>query len=152
ATGVRDPLVFGWFEPPAGPSLDAAEDLLRALGAVDASGALTPVGRRMVRFPVHPRLARMIVEAEDRGVADEACLVAALLGEREIVASRRVGGFGGPGRAPGERASRGPSDVLAAVERFREADARDFAPDAMRALGLDPGATQSVERVRKHLA
>src|SRR5262249_42500808 len=79
SAGVRDPGVFAWFEAPPRASIDAAIELLFRLGAIDAAGRLTATGRRMLRFPVHPRLGRLIVEAERRGVGAEGCLLAALL-------------------------------------------------------------------------
>ena len=155
AAGVADLRAFGWFEAPAPASLDAAETLLRALGAVDAKGGLTATGQRMLRYPVHPRLGRMLVEAERRDVSDEACVMAALLGERDIVADRRVQGLGDTrsygGMAPARDRS-GPSDLGALAERFVEAGGMHFDGDAIRALGLDVGAVHSVERVRKQLA
>ncbi len=47
------------------------DGLLRRLGALDGGGALTPLGRRMLAFPAHPRLARLVVEAAARGAAAE---------------------------------------------------------------------------------
>src|SRR2546423_6129424 len=88
AAGVGDLGEFDWFEAPSPDSLDAAEKLLRRLGATDDAGRVTDVGRRMLRFPLHPRLARIVVEAESRGVAREACTVAALISERDIRAGR----------------------------------------------------------------
>ncbi|HVU49896.1 MAG TPA: helicase-related protein, partial [Polyangia bacterium] len=58
---------FEWFEAPPAAALGAARDLLRALGALDAADRLTPLGRRMSRLPVHPRLARLVCEGETRG-------------------------------------------------------------------------------------
>src|SRR5690606_30981665 len=49
------------------------------LGAVDAAGRLTEPGRAMHRFPLHPRLSRILLEGE--GAADVA-RAAALLSER----------------------------------------------------------------------
>jgi ATP-dependent helicase HrpB len=42
------------------------------------------MGREMTRYPVHPRLARLVIEAEARGVGEQGCAVAAALsaGER----------------------------------------------------------------------
>ncbi|MFO0603140.1 MAG: ATP-dependent helicase HrpB [Polyangiales bacterium] len=151
AGGVRDPRAFGWFEAPGAASLDAAEELLRALDAVAPDGALTARGRRMLRYPLHPRLSRVLVEAVDRGAAEAGCALAAVLGERELVAARRGAGLGrgGGGASPGE--SRGDSDVTAAVARYEEARAYDLHPESVRSLGLDVGALQAVDRVRKQL-
>ncbi|HWM87541.1 MAG TPA: ATP-dependent helicase HrpB [Kofleriaceae bacterium] len=101
AAGVAG--AFEWFEAPPPASLSAAEALLERLGALEAGGKLSEVGRRMMRFPLHPRQARVLVEAERRGVADEGCLVAAALSEE------------GP-RRRGAAAHSSPSDVLDRVD------------------------------------
>ncbi len=102
AAGVADPAAFGWFEPPPAAALAAARTLLERLGALErAGGGLTPVGRRMLRYPVHPRLARAIVAGEDLGATREACALAAELSERE--GSGAVGAV----RAQLERIARG---------------------------------------------
>ncbi|MBL8856957.1 MAG: ATP-dependent helicase HrpB [Planctomycetes bacterium] len=80
--GESDVAEFPWFEPPSESALNAALSVLRKLGALDARGA-TDVGRAMVRLPVHPRLARLLVEGHARGVASSACLAAAMLQERD---------------------------------------------------------------------
>lgn len=73
-----------FLDNPAAAAWDAAEQLLRRLSALDAAGAVTDVGRRMSRLPLHPRLARIAVEAEARGVARTGAAIAAVLsaGER----------------------------------------------------------------------
>ena len=144
--GVEDPASFAWFEPPAPAALDAAETLLRRLGALDARGHLSPVGERLLRFPVHPRLGRVVVEGERRGVAAAAASVAALIAERDIRLEART--FGG-GRA---RQVAGSSDALELLERFREAEAARFAPQRLRAFGLDVRAVDAADRARRQLA
>lgn len=73
-----------WIDPPPRRALEQADELLRLLGAV-RDGQLTPVGRRMLDLPLHPRLARMVVEST---APDLACVVAALLDERDIMRGR----------------------------------------------------------------
>jgi ATP-dependent helicase HrpB len=131
-------------------SLAAAEELLALLGAVEPSGTLTPIGRRMLELPLHPRLARIVVEGERRGVGHDAALVAALLGERDIRSDARTG-FGPAGRRA-ELGAAGPSDLLELVERFDEAEGVDFAPGRVRSLGLDARAVSAVERTYRQLA
>lgn len=74
-----DPRYFDWFEPPRAEALDAALALLRRLDAVDDHSRLTPLGRQMQRLPLHPRLARLLIDA--RG-APEAARAVALLSDR----------------------------------------------------------------------
>jgi ATP-dependent helicase HrpB len=76
-----DPRVFEWFEAPPADASERAWRLLERLGAVEGR-TLTPLGRRMQRFPVHPRLARMLIDA---GGAFEACAACALLSERAFL-------------------------------------------------------------------
>src|SRR6185503_7911173 len=119
----------------------AARELNVRLGALTPDGALTPLGRRLIQLPLHPRQARVLVEAESRGLARQGCLLAALLGEGGIVARS------GQGRA----AESGPADLFAEVDRFAEAARARFDPDRLRAFGLDVGATLAVDKVRRQL-
>ncbi|MEA2490870.1 MAG: ATP-dependent helicase HrpB, partial [Acidobacteriota bacterium] len=72
-----DPETFSWFERPPEQRLASALELLRQLGAIDGR-KLTPMGELLRRVPLHPRLARVLVEA---GGSDEAIRVCALLSE-----------------------------------------------------------------------
>ncbi len=83
AAGVARDEAFDWFEAPPPAALATAEALLGRLGAVDGRGALSEIGRRMIRFPLHPRQARVLIEAERLGVAGDGCLVAAALAEEK---------------------------------------------------------------------
>ncbi len=69
-----DPRTFPWFEPPPTWALEESLSLLERLGAI-ADGALTPLGRTLRRLPLHPRLGRVLLAAEDREEA--ACALAA---------------------------------------------------------------------------
>ncbi|MBI5514850.1 MAG: ATP-dependent helicase HrpB [Deltaproteobacteria bacterium] len=149
AAGVRNISDFEWFEAPSEASWGAAVALLEDLGARGPDGHLTPLGRRMLRLPVHPRLARVLVEAEDRGCTGRAAILAALLGERDIIAERRGAGLSPrSGAAPQEPATLDPEEL---VDLFERAAYEGLRPDAVRALGLDVGAVQAVDRVRRQL-
>ncbi len=71
--------------PPAGP-LAAAGALLDLLGAT-TEGRITPRGRRMAGLGAHPRLAAMMLSAEDPGGTALAADIAALLEERDPLRS-----------------------------------------------------------------
>jgi ATP-dependent helicase HrpB len=137
-----------WLEPPPGDHVEAARTLLRRLGAIDAAERITETGRAMLRFAVHPRAARVVVEGERRGVAPDACVAAALLTEGDPRASSKAR-FGDA--RPHDRATE-PSDVVALVDLFREVEDARFSQGAMRAADLDPGATQAVARAASQLA
>ena len=132
-----DPETLDWFEAPPEPALVAAKALLDALGAT-RDGALTTLGRRMGRLPIHPRLARILLEADG---AREAALACAALAERHLELRTRR-----------ERATT-TSDVLSAIE-----DERSLPPhvvrvaDALqRVAGSDRGRHVSERDLRRAL-
>jgi ATP-dependent helicase HrpB len=84
-SGFTAPETFPWFEKPPDAALAAASDLLQLLGAVDAHSAVTSAGKELSEFPMHPRLARLLLEAGKRGAARLASFAAALLSERGMV-------------------------------------------------------------------
>jgi ATP-dependent RNA helicase HrpB len=147
AAGVADLRKFDWFEAPPLSAIEAAENLLSKLGAIDEKGAVTAIGGKMLRFPSHPRQSRMLVEAESRGVGEQARVVAALIGERDIVASELFKNERGRNAA-----HEGPSDLLHRLDLFEEAEAVNFAASRLREMNLDVGAVMAVNRVRRGLA
>lgn len=67
-----------WFEPPPAETIRAAEALLERLNAIRA-------GTELARLPVHPRLARLILDGEKHGAGAEVCRLAALLSSGDRV-------------------------------------------------------------------
>ncbi|WP_035714856.1 ATP-dependent helicase HrpB [Azorhizobium doebereinerae] len=84
SAGVRDPRSLPFLDPPPLPAVTEAKNLLRALEAIDAGGAVTPLGARMARLPLQPRLAHMVVRGSDLGAGALAADIAALLTERGL--------------------------------------------------------------------
>jgi ATP-dependent helicase HrpB len=83
-----DPRALPFLDPPPEGALAAARALLRDLDALDAQGRITATGKRMARLGAHPRLARMMVAAENEGEAALAADLAALLEERDPLRGR----------------------------------------------------------------
>jgi ATP-dependent helicase HrpB len=146
ASGAQD---LAWLDPPKPESVLAAETLLARLGAIDEHGKITDVGARMIELPLHPRQARLLVEAERRGVGDEGCILAALVGERDLRTSSKAR-FNGPGR-PGVDVATDRSDLLALLDLFHEAEGSSFSAHTLRAMGLDVGGVQATQRAAKQL-
>jgi ATP-dependent helicase HrpB len=140
--GLAGLAALAWFEAPPAAAATAAEDLLVRLGGIDR-GAITALGRRMLRFPLHPRLARIVCEAESRGVAEPACAIAALLGARELRIERR-----GP-RAEARLAS--PSDLIDDMDALYDARQHGMRADRLRSGGLDPNAAATADRIARQL-
>lgn len=63
-----------WLDAPTEPAVQSAESLLDLIGATGA------MAQRLARYPLPPRLARVLVEAMERGVGESGCQAAALLG------------------------------------------------------------------------
>jgi ATP-dependent helicase HrpB len=63
-----------WLDPPPEAAVQSAESLLDRLGATDA------MVHKLARYPLHPRLSRILTAAMERGVGEDGCIAAALLG------------------------------------------------------------------------
>ncbi len=138
--GEPDLEAFGWFERPDPEALATALLLLRRLGAVDGQQGhgVTSLGGAMARLPVHPRLARLLVEGHRAGRTREAALLAAILSERDPF-PRGIRGAGP------RRASRSDLlDRLDALETFERRGAPEF--------DLNTGAARFILRARDQLA
>ncbi|MHB1923090.1 MAG: ATP-dependent RNA helicase HrpA, partial [Acidimicrobiales bacterium] len=84
AIGLGDVAGFPFVDPPDARNIRDGVDLLEELGALQDSQAesgrlLTPIGRRLARLPVDPRLGRMVLEAERNDCIREVVVIAAAL-------------------------------------------------------------------------
>jgi ATP-dependent helicase HrpA len=70
---------FPFLDPPDRRQIRDGLNLLDELGALREDGRLTKIGRRLAQLPVDPRLARMVLEADALGCADEVIVIAAAL-------------------------------------------------------------------------
>jgi len=126
--GTRDPNTLRWLDPPPAAMLASARDVLEKLGALDSDGRITPHGREMASFGVHPRFAHMLLKARAMGRLPLAADLAALLGERDLLRGAsgardadirtRIEVIRGEGSPPGidrfglQRARRAAKDLL----------------------------------------
>jgi ATP-dependent helicase HrpB len=126
-----------WLDAPPAATLSSARDLLRRLGALDATGRVTAHGRAMQEFPAHPRLAHMLLKARDLQGGSLAAELAALLSDRDLL---RAGAGGNPRardsdiRTRLDALRRGSADIdRGALDRVRRAQ-RSF-EQQLRAAG-----------------
>jgi ATP-dependent helicase HrpA len=83
--GLGDVAAFPFVEPPDARSIADGYSLLEELGAFEAGTRrrgrrrLTPLGRRLARLPIDPRLGRMVLAAADEGCVAEVLVIAAAL-------------------------------------------------------------------------
>jgi ATP-dependent helicase HrpB len=76
-TAGNRPQDFPWFDPPTAERVEAARGLLARLGAIQGD-TVTPLGQRLRRLPLHPRLGHVLLAC---GGAWEAAAACALLSE-----------------------------------------------------------------------
>lgn len=149
--GVPDVSAFPWFEAPETTSLGRAHDLLQDLGAVDHSGAVTETGRRMARFPLHPRYARMLIEAERLGVLSEAVLVAGISQGRSFYRASRDDRLRRQQIRQIEDHVDDRSDYFALLRAFELARAAKFNPSACGDLGIHGVAARQAGESAKQI-
>lgn len=80
---ISDFQSFSWFEKPPKENIQKACNELRLLEAIDDKNQLTPIGLKILRLPIEPRLARVLIQAEKENVLAEMCELSALLSENE---------------------------------------------------------------------
>lgn len=134
-----------WLDAPPTAAWSAARELLEGLGALTPELALTPLGRSLASLPLHPRLSRLALHAQEHGFGDSGCMVAALLSERDVSLAGRA-------RFDGSRAGANSanSDLQHRLELLESAGA-DANPGKLRAYDLDPGAVAAVKRTHERL-
>ena len=137
--GIHDPAQLVWLDPPPATAYARARQLLNELDALDDSGRILPMGREMLRWPLHPRLAHMLVRTQELAAVDPhslnelpalACDLAALLSERDPM--RRQESLYDPDM-------RLRLDALHALRRDGQ--------EGARRVGADPRACQAIERI-----
>ncbi len=84
AFGVGDPAELRFLDAPPKPALAEARVLLGELGALDADGRLTEIGRELRQVGLPPRLGTMVVRASAGQPRRMAAELAVLLTERGL--------------------------------------------------------------------
>jgi ATP-dependent helicase HrpB len=156
--GIKRAAEFDWLDKPDPQAVERAEHLLITLGALrdlrstiddlrvqehtDASvvnrqspieADLTPIGRRMLKLPMHPRYSRMLVEAAKFGCVPAAALCAALVSGRDLLM----------------RLGRDDKHIQEARELFEGSQESDFYT-LMRAYQFAKNSSFSVETCRRY--
>ncbi len=122
--GAGDVDAMAWLDPPPAPALAVAEGNLKALGALDKDGRITPHGRAMAQLSMEPALAHMLLFGAKHGQADDAAKLVLVLQER---------GLGGRGEDLERRLDRWRGERGGRAEASRKLAAR-WAETATRVL------------------
>ena len=140
---------FRWVDAPEESSVVRAEKLLADLGATKGvGGELTETGKKMAGWPVHPRLARMLMEAGALGCLRGATGIAALLSGRPLL--QRMAGRKGEGAEILWEAEE-ESDLFVWLRALRFAEREKFHPGACGRMGIHGGAAREAAAVRDRL-
>lgn len=83
--GIKSLDELKWLTKPPEAHFSQARDLLLELGLISTTGGMTPIGLKTMGLGVHPRLATMIIEGENRSLGGLACDIAAVLAERDVL-------------------------------------------------------------------
>lgn len=145
-SGWGDAAAFPWYEPPEEKSLRRALTVLRDLGAVDAAGALTRLGRRMAAFPAHPRYARMLLAAGELGCVAEVAAIAGLSQGRDIL-FRKVDDRTEHARDAVEQED--GSDFFPRLALLRRAAELKFDLDACERLGIHAQSARQADQAAR---
>ena len=141
--GQTDVAGFDFLDKPQPERLRHAEELLALLGAIEIGRGLTALGRQMLRLPMHPRYARMVIEAARFGCVRETALLAALVGGRDLFT--RLDRNDKVARRNRERfyvSNR--SDFFALAKAFEHAAQNNFNAKACYSHGVNPHAAREV--------
>ncbi|MGX4640516.1 ATP-dependent RNA helicase HrpA [Massilia sp. SYSU DXS3249] len=76
---LTDVETFPFIEPPQGRAIADGYQLLQEVGAVDETNELTPLGRKLARLPLDPRVGRMILASLDNDCLSEMLIIASAL-------------------------------------------------------------------------
>ena len=140
AWGEADAGRLAWLDPPPAGALAQARGLLQELDGLDEEFRITDHGRSMAALPLHPRLAHMLLLSAEMGLGRQACLLAALLSERDILRFER-------GMQDADLRLRldalledAPSPARSVIDRQLARQVREAAADLQAMLKLPAGA------------
>ncbi|KAI0238175.1 Pre-mRNA-splicing factor ATP-dependent RNA helicase PRP16 [Massospora cicadina] len=77
--GVENLLDFEFMDPPPQDTILNSMYQLWVFGALDNMGALTPLGQRMVQFPLDPALSKLLIKSIDLGCSAEVLTIVSML-------------------------------------------------------------------------
>ncbi|TAK90967.1 MAG: ATP-dependent RNA helicase HrpA [Burkholderiaceae bacterium] len=79
ALRLTDIEAFPFIEPPSGKAIADGYQLLQELGALDDDNTLTDIGRALAKLPLDPRIARMVLAAQEQHCLHEVLIIASAL-------------------------------------------------------------------------
>src|SRR4051812_23216404 len=143
---IKNAEQFDWLDKPDPAAVERAEKLLHLVGAIDVqTEELTPVGKKMLRLPMHPRYSRMLVEASKFQCVPAAALCAALVSGRDLLMRlSRDDKHISEARELFEASA--DSDFYTLMRAYQFAKNNGFNPDSCRRYGIHAQTARQVEQ------
>ncbi|HSH93667.1 MAG TPA: ATP-dependent RNA helicase, partial [Roseimicrobium sp.] len=152
--GIRRAATFDWLDKPDPAAVERAEKLLITLGALkkgeDEASDLTEIGRQMLRLPMHPRYARMLVEAKKHRCVPAAALCAAMVSGRDLL--MRVGRDDkhlAEARELFEGSNQ--SDFFTLIRAFQFARKNNFSLESCKRYGIHGQTARQVDQTHEQI-
>lgn len=133
---------FPWPDAPTEAETTRAWQLLQDLGATDAGG-ITPTGQQMLKHPLPPVLARLLVAGDEQDCAPEMAAIAALLQNEQITTSG--------GLATSMRQEDDYTDFQAEWRAVQRAEQLKYDPTACGKLGIMARAAREIARTYQQI-
>jgi pre-mRNA-splicing factor ATP-dependent RNA helicase DHX38/PRP16 len=146
---VQDLMQFDFMDPPPQENIANSMYQLWILGALDNTGALTNLGRKMVEFPLDPPLAKMLLIGEEMGCSNEVLTIVSMLSVPSVF-------FRPPDRAEESDAAREKffvpeSDHLTLLHVYQQWKSHGYRSDWCSAHFLQPKGLKKAKEVRSQL-
>ena len=164
---IRQAAQFDWLDKPDTIAVERAENLLRMLGALKPISEiaddttphsalptphsdLTPIGRQMMRLPMHPRYSRMLIEAARWGCVRAAALCAALVSGRDLLQRLRHDDKHIAEARELFEASQ-DSDFFTLMRAYQFAKKSNFGVESCRRYGIHAQSARQVEQTHQQI-
>lgn len=89
--GITNLMSFDFIDPPPSSTLVSSLETLYSLGALNARGSLTKLGRRMAELPLSPEMGKSLLASEQHGSSSDVATIAAMLSVNNAVFYRPRG-------------------------------------------------------------
>ena len=84
ALGLGEVADFPFIDAPSSRAVRDGVQLLVEIGALTDAGDLTPIGRKLARLPIDPRLGRMLLAGDANGCGSEVLVIVAALSIQDV--------------------------------------------------------------------
>jgi ATP-dependent helicase HrpB len=138
------PHEMDWYEPPAELRLKEAEKFLISIGALNAEGALVPVGYQLAQLPVHPRIGFALLLAKEKNCLSGFSLICALMDFKNPIDFGRRTDFSDARKTT-------TSDLLIFLKAYQTGSENHFSGSTCKPLGIHGLRLREIENTARLL-